>query len=287
MSETNQQRYGEGNKPETTVQKVENLKADAQPDKPGYVTIQAGCHDQTPTANIKGLKCKSCQRCKDERVPVVILQSMEGERSMAIKFNPQCGRACTIVINSTFEITEHVCTSYIENEATQSTSSDLDLERFIEGGEELDDFLLKQKTKQAGKLVTGEDQMNIAVKKQVKPLAILVPTAVERKSEAQLRAEREDRLRQIIEIEANMVYLRVLEFEKAAIGGDSYQIDKLSKILKDLDKKFITGFIQKINNEFLISYNEKTQTVRFYNPSKPEVEILSREFEKWLRFNRL
>ncbi len=248
---------------------------------------EAGQREQRSEVKGKELKCKSCKRCKDGRVPVAIFQPMEGGRGVAIKFSPQCGHACTIVINNAFEITEHVCTSYVEIEAVQIAPSDFDFDRFIEGGEELDDFLLKQKTRQAGKLVSLEDQMKVAVKKLVKPLAVLIPTAVERKSEAQLRAEREDRLRQIVETEANMVYLRVLEFEKAAIGGNSYQIDKLSKMLKDLDKRYITGFIQKVNNDFLISYSEKTQTVRFYSPSKPEVEILSREFEKWLRFNRL
>jgi hypothetical protein len=206
---------------------------------------------------------------------------------VAIKFNPLCGHPCTIVINRAFEIVEHVCTSYLEREEIKASLSDFDFDKFISGSEDLDDFLLKQKTRQASKLVSLEDQMKVAVKKLVKPLAILVPTAVQRKSEAQLRAEREDRLRQVVEVEANLVYLRVLEFEKAATGNNSYPIDKLSKLLKDLDKKYITGFIQKVNNDFLISYSEETQTVRFYSPSKPEVEILSREFEKWLRFNRL
>ncbi len=233
------------------------------------------------------LKCKSCIHCKDERVPAAIFQSMDDGKSIAIKFNPKCGHPCTIVINNSFEITDHVCTSYVEKEVEQGGDNVFDFERFIEGSEELDDFLLKQQTKRASRLVSLEDQMKVAVKKLVKPLAMLVPTAVQKKSEAQLRAERDDRLRQIVEIEANVIYLRVLEFEKAAAGGNSYPIDKLSKMLKDLDKRYITGFIQKINNEFLISYSEQTQTVRFYNPSKPELEILSREFEKWLRFNRL
>jgi hypothetical protein len=276
---------GKAESPQTAM--LANVKATQQELGQAHAVAEAGHTEQRPAAKGKELKCKSCKLCKDERVPAAIVQPMESGRSVAIKISPQCGHACTIVINNAFEITEHVCTSYIEVEAGQGTGSDFDFDRFIDGGEELDDFLLKQNTKKVGKLVTLEDQMKVAVKKLVKPLAILVPTAVERKSEAQLRAEREDRLRQILEIEANMVYLRVLEFEKAAIGGISYSIDKLSKMLKDLDKRFITGFIQKVNNDFLISYSEKTQTVRFYSPSKPEVEILSREFEKWLRFNRL
>ncbi len=264
-----------------------SVKAAQQELGQAYAIAVTGHHEQRPAAKGKKLKCKSCKRCNDERVPVAIFQSMEGGRSVAIRLSPQCGHACTIVINNAFEITEHVCTSYIEAEAAQGTGSDFDFDRFIAGGEELDDFLLRQKTKQTGKLVTLEDQMKVAVKKLAKPLALLVPTGVQRKSEAQLRTERDDRLRLIVEIEANTTYLRVLEFEKAAAGGNSYQIDKLSKMLKSLDKKFIVGFIQKVDNDFLISYNEKTQTVHFYHPSKPELEILSREFEKWLRFNRL
>nr|MDO8087481.1 hypothetical protein [Candidatus Sigynarchaeum springense] len=212
---------------------------------------------------------------------------MDDGASVAIKFNPKCGHPCTVVISKSFEITEHICTSFVQKESERDDASSFDFDRFIEGSEELDDFLLKQQTKKASKLVSLEDQMKVAVKKLVKPLAILVPTAVQKKSEAQLRAEREDRLRQLVETEANVIYMRVLEFEKAAMGSNAYPIDKLSKMLKDLDKKYITGFIQKINNDFLISYNEQTQVVRFYNPSKPELEILSREFEKWLRFSRL
>jgi hypothetical protein len=264
-----------------------SVKAAQQELGHSLASTEASPRERQPHAKGKELKCKSCMCCNDERIPVAIFQPMEGGRSMAIKFSPKCGHACTIVINSAFEITEHVCTSCIEREADKGADSDFDFDRFIAGNEDLDGFLLKQKTRQAGKLVTLEDQMKVAVKKLVKPLAILVPTAVQKKSESQLRAEREDRLRQILEVEANLVYLRVLEFEKAATGSISYPIDKLSKMLKDLDKKYITGFIHKVNNDFLISYSEQTQTVRFYSPSKPEVEILSREFEKWLRFNRL
>ena len=56
---------------------------------------------------------------------------------------------------------------------------------------------------------------------------------------------------------------------------------------QDLDKEFIIGFIKKIDNDFLVAYNEERKLVQFFNPSPPELEILSREFEKWLRFNRL
>lgn len=249
-------------------------------------TTPSIAHEPAAPASSKELKCKTCLHCKDERVPAAILQKIDDGKAVVIKFNPQCGHPCTIVINKDFEIEEHICTSYVEQAESTGPISDFDFDRFISGSEDLDDFLLKQKTRQASKLVTLEDQMKVAVKKLVKPLAILVPTVVQKKTEDQLRAEREDRLRKIVEIEGNIVYLRVLEFEKAAMGNNSYSIDKFSKMLKDLDKKHIIGFIQKINNDFLISYNDKTQTVRFYNPSKPELEILSREFEKWLRFNR-
>ncbi|MEX2683093.1 MAG: hypothetical protein Q6373_016000 [Candidatus Sigynarchaeota archaeon] len=254
--------------------------------KPAVETALESPVDAQPPKR-KELKCKSCKFCMDERVPAAIFQKMDDGVSVAIKVNPKCGHPFTVVINRSFEVIDHVCTSYAQKETPKDDVEDFDFDRFIEGSEELDDFLLKQQTRRASKLVSLEDQMKVAVKKLVKPLAILVPTAVQKKSEEQLRAERDDRLRQIVEIEANITYLRVLEFEKAAIGASAYPIEKLSRMLKNLDRKYIIGFIQRINNDFLISYNEKTQTVHFYNPSKPELEILSREFEKWLRFNRL
>jgi hypothetical protein len=231
----------------------------------------------------RNIKCQDCINNKSG-LPEIMLESQKESGLLSIKFSAHCGCPCRIVINQNFELVEHSCASFKPRE---KISDSFDFDEFLESDKEIDDILVTKQIKPAQRLVTVEDQMKMAVKRLAKPLAILIPTTAQKKTEEQLRAEREERLRELTGTESNLVYLRVLEFEKLAASNNGYQIDKFSKALKNLDKGAIIGFIKKINNEFLIVYNEKSQSVRFFNPSKPVLEILSREFEKWLRFNRL
>nr|MDO8114752.1 hypothetical protein [Candidatus Sigynarchaeota archaeon] len=242
----------------------------------------AACKDVQKEITSTKVKCHGCANNIDARLPVVVIQKQKDSNNVIIKFGAQCGHGCQVILNKDLELIDHICSSF----KTRGSVDDFDFDKFLEGQEELDDVLLKKQAKQAAKLVGLEDQMKIAVKKLVKPLAMLIPTTAQKKTEEMLRAEREARLREVVEIDVNIVYLRVLEFEKLAAGNTTYPIDKLCKMLKNLDKTTLVGFIRKINNDFLVTYNEDAQTVRFYNPSKPELEILSREFEKCLRFNR-
>lgn len=231
----------------------------------------------------RDIKCQDCINNKSGQSEIMLEQQKESSL-LSIKFSGHCGCPYRIVINQDFELVEHSCASFKPRE---KVSDSFDYDEFLESDKEIDDIIAIKQVNSAQKLVTVEDQMKMAVKRLAKPLALLIPTTAQKKTEEQLRAEREERMMELTGTEVNLVYLRILEFEKLAASNNGYQIDKFSKELKNLDKGAIIGFIKKINNEFLIAYNEKSQSVRFFNPSKPELEILSREFEKWLRFNRL
>nr|MDO8115482.1 hypothetical protein [Candidatus Sigynarchaeota archaeon] len=232
----------------------------------------------------KKMRCAACANNLDARVNAVILQEQKESETLLITFTIHCGYPCQVIINRNFDLIEQSCTSFVPREITIDT---FDFDKFLEGNQELDDVLLKKQVKQAAKMASLEDQMKIAVKKLVKPLGLLIPTTAQKKTQAQLSVERDERLKEFAGIDVNIVYVRVLEFEKLAASGNSWTIDKLCKALKGIDKASIIGFIKKIDNDFLVTYDVDTHIVKFYNPSKPELEILSREFEKWLRFNRL
>ncbi|HME54336.1 MAG TPA: hypothetical protein VKM55_19075 [Candidatus Lokiarchaeia archaeon] len=229
------------------------------------------------------IKCSDCSNNKS-LIPEIVLEQKDASGLLTIKFSGRCGCPSRIIINHDFELLEHSCASFKPREHETEA---FDFDEFLESDKEIDDILAEKPVKPAQKLVTVEDQMKMAVKRLAKPLALLIPTTAQKKTEEQLRVEREERMRELVGTDVNLVYLRVLEFEKLAASNNSYPIDKFSKSLKDLDKGSIIGFIKKVNNDFLITFNEDSQAIRFFNPSKPELEILSREFEKWLRFNRL
>ncbi len=118
------------------------------------------------------------------------------------------------------------------------------------------------------------------------PLAKLIPTTVEKKTEEDLRRE-EERLKAASSTDSNLVYLRLLAFEKACNGQKTYKVSELSKMLKDLEIDILVGFIQTLDNDFLLAYDEGKKQVTVNEPAPAEVEFMSREFEKWLRFGRL
>ncbi|MFX0101402.1 MAG: hypothetical protein ACFFCS_17640, partial [Candidatus Hodarchaeota archaeon] len=163
--------------------------------------------------------------------------------------------------------------SQFDDEIAAAMSDDLDVESFLESGLELDlpdESLLEEVTATAAET----------------PLAKLVPTKVEKKTDEEIKAE-EEKLKAAKSSDANLVYLRLLAFEKAASGYNKYKMTDFSKMLKDLDPGTIISFIKELDNEFLIDYDQDKKTVIINDPSPPEVEIISREFEKWLRFGRL
>jgi len=81
--------------------------------------------------------------------------------------------------------------------------------------------------------------------------------------------------------------MRLLGFEKLASGGKSYKIGEFCKTLKDIDPQVVIDFIKAVDNDMLIAYDEGKGQVVVYELSGPELEIMARQFEKWLRFGRL
>ncbi|MHA1890591.1 MAG: hypothetical protein ACTSYS_06355, partial [Promethearchaeota archaeon] len=180
--------------------------------------------------------------------------------------------------------------STFDEEIAEAMSDDLDIDSFLEEGLDLD--LSEIETK--GGKVSGAITPGAVEAKPTKPakplltksISELIPTKVLKKSEEELRKEQEE-LEKKMASDANLIYMRLLAFETAAQGNKKYKISEFSKILKDLEPDVIINFIKALDNDFIIDYDEKKKLVLINDPSPPELEIISREFEKWLRFGRL
>jgi hypothetical protein len=239
-------------------------------------------HDKMPQ-NEGEFKCPSCVYRKDG-IPGIVLQKRNQGEILSIQLSLNCGHTCDIIINKNLELVSQTCRDY---------DIDLDVDKFLEGDAELDTYIGKMAPKHdhakgdelEHQMLSALQVMNL--KFSAKQLSVVIPTKAQLKTEAQIKAE-EEKTRQQSELTStdNVAYLRVMEFEKLAAGHNSYSIEKFCQALKGIDKAVILSFIKKIDNDFLISYDDKTKMVRFYNPSTPEMEILSRAFEKWIRFNR-
>ena len=228
------------------------------------------------------IKCETCIYNTNKR-SFISIQKINDDKALAISFDMRCNLPSRLIIKDDLTIIAHQCADYIE---------DIDLTFNDEVEEVPGSTILKTRPKKVEEKKSSslvhqmKSAMSVINMKLSRPLALAIPTGVEKKSEEQIKAEREREIQYQQETGDNLPYLRVLEFEKLARGHNKYQIDKFCKALRDLDKKTILSFITRIDNEFLISYDKKTESVRFYNPSEPELEILSRAFEKWLRFRR-
>ncbi|MHA1791779.1 MAG: hypothetical protein ACTSVI_03980 [Promethearchaeota archaeon] len=240
--------------------------------------------------NLKVLKCSSCRYNKNLVGSPLEFEENPHDNVISVKVSIKCGFVYKLIFDHDFRLVEHQCSAYTKRqENARAFVDDEDIEKFLESDAPIEALLNKgnafEKTHE--KDIKLENDVKSFASLLRKPLALLIPTKPQKKTVKDIQKENEKVIKQSRETDENLPYLRVLAFEKLARGQHSYPIDKFCKLLKDIDKKYIIGFIKKINNDFLISYDEKNMLVRFYNPSLPELEILSREFEKWLRFNRL
>ncbi|MEX2725872.1 MAG: hypothetical protein Q6353_001355 [Candidatus Sigynarchaeum springense] len=113
-----------------------------------------------------------------------------------------------------------------------------------------------------------------------------ISTKVEKKTEEDIKRE-EERHKAQAATESSLVYMRLLAFEKACSVPKTYKIADFCKILKDIDTQTVADFITAVDNDFIIKYDSDKAQVIVSEISGPEMEILSRQFEKWLRFGRL
>ncbi len=179
----------------------------------------------------------------------------------------------------------------IDQAIEQTVAGDFDLDNFLESG--LDLAAPGVPTINVAAPVTrppapappavGEEE-NGAAKPAIKVSQI--STKVEKKSDADLKRE-EERQKAQAASESSLVYMRLLAFEKACSIPKTFKLADFCRMLKDVDQQTIANFIVAVDNDFIIKYdNEKAQVV-VSEISGPEMEILSRQFEKWLRFGRL
>jgi len=113
-----------------------------------------------------------------------------------------------------------------------------------------------------------------------------ISTKVEKKTEEDLKRE-EERQKAQAATESSLVYMRLLAFEKACSVPKAFKLGDFCKLLKDIDQQTIANFILAVDNDFIIKYDSEKEQVIVSEISGPEMEILSRQFEKWLRFGRL
>jgi hypothetical protein len=118
------------------------------------------------------------------------------------------------------------------------------------------------------------------------PLTKLIPTRVQKKSAADLKREA-DRLKEETSGNSGLVYLRLLAFEKALGGSNKYKLGEFCKMLKDIEPQTVIDFIKAFDNDMLIDYDEGKGQVFIGEPSEPEIAIMSRKFESWLRFGKV
>lgn len=113
-----------------------------------------------------------------------------------------------------------------------------------------------------------------------------ISTKVEKKTAAELKKE-EEKLKSLETSESSLVYMRLLGFEKLASVGKTYKLGDFCKTLKDIEPNVVIDFIKAVDNDMLIAFEENKGQVVVSDLSGPELEIMSRQFEKWLRFGRL
>jgi len=176
----------------------------------------------------------------------------------------------------------------IDQQIEQTVSGEFDVDDFLKGLDEKPAVAapvpqIPRLAPPASPVVDEQEGVSV-----LKPAIRLsqISTKVEKKSEEELKKEAE-RLKAQAASDSSLVYLRLLGFEKAASVGKAYKIADFCKMLKDLDHQAVIDFIKAVDNDMLISFDDDKQQVIVSELSGPELEIMNRQFEKWLRFGRL
>ncbi|NMC07918.1 MAG: hypothetical protein GYA24_22110 [Candidatus Lokiarchaeota archaeon] len=187
----------------------------------------------------------------------------------------------------------------IDQQIEQTVAGDFDLDTFLDTGLELNLPGTAETTEPGSGVPVPKppveapspvalEETEEEAKSVAKPAIKLsqISTKVEKKSEADLKRE-EERQKAQAATESSLVYMRLLAFEKACSIPKNFKVSDLSKMLKDLDPQVLIDFITAVDNDFIIKYDDDKKQVVVSEISGPEMEILTRQFEKWLRFGRL
>src|SRR5271157_5222073 len=197
----------------------------------------------------------------------------------------------------------------IDKEIEQTVGSEFDLGKLLEADlsktvETEAPAVTKRGKGKAPKKKGKAEAIPVAIPEEEVPVAPAVPeaappgapkgpiklsqisTRVEKKSAAELKKE-EDKLKEAASSESSLVYMRLLGFEKLASVGKTYKLGEFCKTLKDIEPQVVIDFVKSVDNDILIAYDENKGQVVVSDLSGPELEIMSRQFEKWLRFGRL
>jgi hypothetical protein len=154
---------------------------------------------------------------------------------------------------------------------------DFDVDAFLNSKEEIEDLFpgLDLEWIGVGRAPTFE-----------KSISELVPTKPEMKSDEQVDREKAE-IEQELATDKGKVNFRVLKFEEVLQKNDSIDLNRFAKILKDVDPAVITGFVAAMGNEMLLACDAMGKKVFINADAKPEIKIITGQFERWLRFGKL
>lgn len=221
------------------------------------------------------VKCPTCGEEFKIDLPNILIEDENIKEVGKLGLKLACGHYVEILLDKNFKIGG-------ENQAfarpmEEKTAVDFDVDAFLAGKEEIEDLFPSLDLEWVG--VGGKAKFQ-------KPLAELIPTTPEMKTEEQVQAEQEE-IEQELLTDKGKLNMRVMKFEEALKKNDSIDIKKFSKALDCLDQETIIGFVKAFDNGLLLSYNEKKKKIIIEAAAKPEIHIITQKFEKWLRFGRI
>ncbi|MHA1683057.1 MAG: hypothetical protein ACTSUE_19115, partial [Promethearchaeota archaeon] len=146
----------------------------------------------------KSIRCSRCRHHSDSEKPGFTIEC-DGESNIrSIKVNATCGYIHKLFLNSQFEVTGHYCSAFREKDVVEEPIDDDEIDEFLESEDPLELFLKNfpsRKRSSSSGSSSLVSQMKSAMKvinaKLSQPLAILVPTKVQKKSKLESKSELE------------------------------------------------------------------------------------------------
>nr|MDO8112994.1 hypothetical protein [Candidatus Sigynarchaeota archaeon] len=219
--------------------------------------------------------CPTCSKQFKIELPNILIEDENIKEVGKLGLKLACGHYVEILLDKNFKIGGD--NKAFARPMEEKAPVDFDVDAFLAGKEEVEDLFPSLDLEWVG--VGGKPKFQ-------KPLAELIPTKPEMKTEEQMQKEKEE-IEKDLHTDKGMLNARVARFEDVLKKNDSIDIKKFSKALNDLEPDSIIGFVKAFDNGLLLAYDEKAKKVLIRAEAKPEIHIIGQKFEKWLRFGRI